>query len=120
MDHHYPGDESLILRDADLAGYSSSADGEKHRWSEASVWLTDSGNYFVAVVGKSSLPGEVDRHWAVFHTDADDLVRGLLRRWRAGRGLPPYLHVALSEAAVYDDDLNDALSDYETDHPAWR
>lgn len=113
MDFVYPGDESIVLRDADVSGTGTSFADDKDRWSEATVVLTDAGNYFVAVVGRSRLPNETDRHWAMFHEEPEELIRALCRRWRNHRGLPPYLHRALSEAAADDDRLNDALDEYE-------
>lgn len=114
MDYTYPGDESVILRDAEVAGTGTSFSGGD-RWSEATVVLTEAGNYFVAVVGKSDVANEVDRHWAVLHTDPVELLRALLRRGQSGgKTLPAYLHRALSDAAAEDDPLNDALDAYES------
>ena len=113
MDYCYPGDESIVLKDAEVLGFGTSFYEDKDRWSEATVVRTGLDNYFVSVVGKSALPGETDRHWAVFHEEPSELIRALSRRWSARRGLPPYLLVALSRAAAEDDDLNDALDEYE-------
>lgn len=114
MDFVYPGDESIVLKDAEVLGTGSSWADDKDRWSEATVVRTGLDNYFVAVVGKSALPGETDRHWSMFHEEPSELIRALSRRWRDRRGLPPYLHRALSVAAAEDADLDEALDDYES------
>lgn len=113
MDFVYPGDESIVLKDAEVLGFGTSFYEDKDRWSEATVVRTALDNYFVAVVGKSELPGETDRHWAIFHEEPAELIRSLSRRWSARRGLPPYLLVALAAAAAEDAALDDALDEYE-------
>lgn len=116
MTYTYPGDESIVLHDADVIGHSTSyREGQldAQRWSEATVVLTADLNYFVAVVGRSEVAGETDRHWALFHTDAIELIRALLRRQGDTKALPKYLHRALAEAAAEDDNLNEALDAYD-------
>lgn len=120
VDFLYPGDEQIVVRDAEILGFGSSrgeanSKGEasnKDRWSELTIVGTDKG-YFVAGVGKSILPGETDRHWCAAHPDAWTLVKGLMRPdGRGGKFLPVYAREALNSAAEVDYDVRDTVREF--------
>lgn len=109
MDFSYPGDEQIVVKDAEILGFGSSKGDTKDRWTELTIVGTETG-YFVAGVGRSRLPGETDRHWCSAYPEASKLVTGLLRPdGRGGKFMPNYGRDALESAADLDEDVNDAF-----------
>lgn len=68
----------------DLLGVGSSLKSGASRWHEVRIYRTTGGRYIVHKIGRSVLPGEVDRH-AVKVCDRPEGVRAALTsRDRAG------------------------------------
>lgn len=72
-----PADESVVIEDAELLGRITTDDGESRRWVEILLVGSDNG-YLVYGVGKSRVPGEIDRPWAKWYPEAFLVVRALL------------------------------------------
>jgi hypothetical protein len=72
------GDRSLVF-DGTRLGEGSSRRHQAPRWFEVQIYRTASGRYVVAGAGKSVLPGEVDRCWAVECDEPREVVRALTR-----------------------------------------
>jgi hypothetical protein len=115
MDFAYPGDNQIVVKDAEILGFGSSRTPGKDRWSEVTIVGTER-SYFVAVVGKSCAPGEVDFNTGLLFRTARDLVRGLVRRPEtpgAQPYMPRYSREALDSAAELDQDVFEALKSYD-------
>lgn len=72
------GDRSLVF-DGSRLGAGSSRRHEAPRWFQVEIFRTESGRYVVAGAGKSVLPGEVDRCWAVECETPQEVVKALTR-----------------------------------------
>lgn len=59
----FDGEREIRFRGV-LLGESSSHQSGKTRWIELSIYRTTGGNYIVAGVGRSTVPGETTRCWA--------------------------------------------------------
>lgn len=54
------GDRTLVFTGR-MLGESSSHEPGRTNWTEARIFMTTAGNYVVEIVGKTSVPGQVDR-----------------------------------------------------------
>ena len=113
VDFKYPGDEKIVVHGAEMLGFGTSDRTGKDRWTEVTVVGTETG-YFVAGSGHSRLPGETTRHWCAAFSDANELIKGLLRGdGRGGRYLPAYARTALELAGTLDQDVYESLEKYD-------
>ena len=95
----------------ELLGKSSSYDSEKVRWGEFYIYRTESGRYVVAGVGRSKVPGEIDRCWAQASDSPDAVIEKLTLIDEDGaRYLPFTARQLLDEAATRDQRLRDAYA----------
>lgn len=79
------------------------------RWTEVNVYKTDGGTYVGHVIGRSSLPGEVDIHTVHVAAHAKELVM----KMRLKNRIPQPSFEALDQASVADPTIDKALSDAE-------
>lgn len=63
--------------EGELLAFASSRQGEARRWTELSVYRTDSGRWVLAGNGRSIIPGEVDRPWTKVFEDPAPLIEAL-------------------------------------------
>lgn len=102
-------DERTIRIEGELIGESSSADGNKARWIEIQIFITESGKYVVAGIGKSSNPGETDRPWVHVCTSPQGVVETLYLEDEDGvMYLTRVARTAIEQAARADEKLRDA------------
>lgn len=80
MDFTLPrtGDRDLSFQ-GDLLATSSSRRGNARRWLELSLYRTTAGSYVVYGVGRTQVPDEVDRTWAVIADSPGDAIHALER-----------------------------------------
>lgn len=99
------GELPLIFEGEELGFATSFRDG-KDRWFEVMIYRTASGRYVVNGIGRSLLPGEEDRSWAIICEKPAEVIEALKRTSPDGVS---YLSVtathALLEAARLDHDL---------------
>jgi len=50
----------------------------KPRWTEFDLYLTTFGEFVLQGVGRSRVPGETDRHWAVISEDPIDVLDSIV------------------------------------------
>jgi len=112
MEQHEVRDRHRAIRfKGELLGKSSSYDSDKERWGEFYVYRTESGRYVVAGVGKSNVPGEIDRCWAQVSESPDAVIEKLtLIDPDGARYLPWTARQLLDEAASKDPQLRDAYA----------
>lgn len=92
-----------------LATASSKAAG-KTRWSEISIYRTDSGKYIVHGVGKSTVRGEVDRSWCNVITSGAGVIERLTRKEDGVQFMPRIPNRAVAEAAaILDQEIHAAF-----------
>ena len=72
------GDLPLIFKGEEI-GFSSSFRSGKDRWFEVAIFRTASGRYVVNGIGRSSIPGEEDRSWAIVCDRPDEVVEAMKR-----------------------------------------
>lgn len=92
------GERTLCFEGAKVASVSSEMP-VKDRWSELTIYLTVSGQWILAGVGRSRIPGEVDRPWVVTSDDPVDIVAAVVGHdtsWLAKRLLSESLLSLLS------------------------
>jgi hypothetical protein len=83
----YDGCAMLRFEGERVATASSEMPG-KDRWCELSIFRVEDGSWVLAGVGKSRVPGEHDRRWAVVSRDPVDIVAAVCGRdtsWLAKR-----------------------------------
>lgn len=99
------GELPLIFEGQELGFASSFRDG-KDRWFDVMIYRTASNRYVVNGIGRSDLPGEEDRSWAIVCDRPEEVIEALKRTSPEG---VTYLSVtathALLEAARRDQDL---------------
>ena len=89
---------------------SSSLGELGERWTETRIYRTSGGNYVVAGVGKSTVPGETDRPWAHVSESAEGVVESL--HAVDADGVRYLTHVntdALEQAGAVDPDIRAAF-----------
>jgi hypothetical protein len=70
--------ESTITFEGVRIAHVSAELPSKDRWSEFTIWLTTHGEWVLQGVGRSRVPGEVDREWAVISKDPADVLDAIL------------------------------------------
>lgn len=102
------GDRELQFRGR-LLGESTSQNGRKERWAEIQIYLTDGGNYIVAGIGRSTVPGEIDKKWAQVCEEPEAVIERLhLYDDNGGRYIPWVSQQALRLACDEDQRLTEA------------
>lgn len=105
----YDGEREIRFKGQRL-GHASSYQRGKSRWAEISIYKTHGGNYIVAGVGRSTVPGEVDRRWAQVCERPHGVIEKLHMLDDDGsRYLPFTSKRALEEARAIDHDLDRAF-----------
>jgi hypothetical protein len=89
-------------------GHSSSQRPESPRWTEVTVFRAGNGGFIVREVGRSLVPGEVDRVRTYSGHDARVIVAELVR---GKRGLSIVAEEAVNEAADSDQSFAASLRD---------
>lgn len=95
------GDRLLCFDGAKVASVSAELP-TKDRWTELEVYITVAGQWVLAGVGRSRVPGEIDRHWAVTSDNPVDIVAAIVGHdtsWLAKRLLSESL-LALLPAGI--------------------
>jgi hypothetical protein len=83
----------------------------KTRWAELRIFKTDEGRYVVAGVGKSEVPGEVDRPWATISDTPVGVIERLVLVDSDGlRYLPRSSRVLVLQAAQRDEGIKEAYA----------
>ncbi len=94
-------DRDLTFTGVKLADQTSHTPG-KAQWTELRLYRTDTGRYVIQAVGRSELPGQVDRHTVTVVDNPEAMVAAMRQTGDAG----PYLTIialdALDEAAATD------------------
>lgn len=92
-----------------VLGESSSHRSGKDRWIEISIFKTNGGKYIVAGVGKTTVTGETERHWAHVADQPEGCIESLhLYDGDGVRYLTRTAKVALATAITLDDRLRAA------------
>lgn len=103
------GDVSLVF-DGLLLGSASSRRPDADRWFEVKIFKTTGGTYVVAGAGRSALPGERDRCWAVTCAEPLEVVRALTRRDEDGvEFITRTASDALEQSSRVDEAVRDAF-----------
>ena len=108
----YDGDREIRFTGTTL-GHASSYPGRdpnKVRWIELSVYKTKGGNYVVAGVGRTNVPGERERRWAHVCEEPEGAIEALHLYDRDGvKYLTRTAREALAQACAQDAALRDAF-----------
>jgi hypothetical protein len=99
-----PQGERTLVIEGELLAHASSRQGLAPRWTELTLYKTVSGRYVLAGVGKSALPGEVDRAWAKVADGPEGAVNFLYMQDDAGVRYMTRAARAVAELAVGQDD----------------
>src|SRR4051794_28044646 len=73
----YDEDGREIRFRGELIGGATSHRPGKERWIEMSVHRTEGGNFIVSGVGRTTIPGEVERFWAHVCEEPEGVVEAL-------------------------------------------
>jgi len=99
-------DGRTLQFEGELLGHATSRDEPGlQRWNEISIYKTSMGNYVAAQVGKSLVPGEVDRSDGRSSKEPRDIVKFLARRGF----LTATAREALQQAGKLDPAIADAM-----------
>lgn len=79
----------------------SSDSPSKQRWTEFDLFISESDEWILQGIGRTSIKGEKDRYWAIVSADPNDVLEALWVKSSAARKL-------LSEAMNY---LSDCVCD---------
>lgn len=102
----------------DVIGQATTQEPGKERWAEVTIYRTRSGKYVVAGCGRTTVFGEVDRHWAHSSGTPEGVIEALyMYDADEVRYLPHVNRRALEAAAANDIPINDASIGY-TEHVA--
>ena len=102
--------ETLVTFTGVRLAFASSQTPNKTRWSEISIYRTDSGKYIVHGVGRSIIRGECDRPWCNVVEGAAGVIERLTRREGGVSYMPNIPNRAVAEAAaIVDEDIHDAF-----------
>lgn len=93
-----------------LATTSSRRAGQ-NRWTELTLYKTDSGKYVIESIGKSDLDGETDRTTAKIADSPAGVRKSLLRFGREGAYLTYQAQDLLTAAVRVDPALQSALEE---------
>lgn len=103
--------ERDITFDGAMIATASSEDNGKDRWSEMSLYLIDDGRYVVHGVGRSRVPGEVDRYWACVCNTPAAVIQALTRTSAKDQSYMPTLNIQLlRRGSQIDNALQEASS----------
>jgi hypothetical protein len=84
------------------------------RWFETRLYRDDEGDYKIEIIGKSIVPGEVDRI-RVEHTSSAHAVVDFLALGEPGhRYIPKISRKVLHEAADEDEAIGEAIDDFDS------
>lgn len=105
----WTGDTDIEF-EADHLASSSSADGNRDRWTELDLYRTPSGTYLILGAGCSRLDGEVRFDWMNVQRTGRDVVRALTKR-RADRQttMTRVSRDLLEAASAKDSEIEDAF-----------
>lgn len=103
-------DDRAVEFRGELLGSASSQRPGKDRWSEISIYRTAAGQYVISGVGRTQVPGEVDRVWAKVSGTPEGVIETLhMYDSDEVRYLPWTNKSALLEAARNDPTLQRAM-----------
>lgn len=78
--HIIPRDGTTPLRFTGIElGHADSFEPGKQRWSELTLYRTDTGKYVVHGEGVTDVPGEDNRNWAAVCDNPEDVLKSLYR-----------------------------------------
>ena len=101
--------ERLIEFSGTMLGSASSDTGNKVRWIEISIYMTEGGKYIVSGVGKTSVEYETDRPWAHVCTTAKGVIKVLTMSDKSGTEyLTNTARDAIDQCCMVDSDMRDA------------
>lgn len=101
-------DIDLVFDGVLLVDLSSHVEGQS-RWTETRIYRTTTGKWVTEVVGKTLVPGEVDRYAVAVHKQPEKVRIGLMRRMDGERYLTDMGRKALTMAAEVDPELRPGL-----------
>lgn len=106
--HIIPRDGTTPLRFTGIElGHSDSFEQGKQRWSELTVYRTDTGKYVIHGEGVTDVPGEDNRSWAAVCDNADGVLAALYRENNQGmRYLTRMAQDVLDQAAANDEQID--------------
>lgn len=76
--------DQTLRFEGDLLGHATTHEPGRSRWHEVSIYKTSLGEYVVHKVGRSIVPGEIDRNTAFVSETADGAIDCLYTRNRGG------------------------------------
>jgi hypothetical protein len=105
----YDGDREIRFT-GELLGHASSQRPGKERWIELSIHLTKGGNYIVAGIGRTDVPGERERRWAHVCEEPGGVIEAMhLYDRDSVRYLTRTARECLAQACTRDTALRDAF-----------
>lgn len=114
MRHVVPAGDRDVAFNGELLGRATSEQPGKRRWAEVTLYRTEAGSYVVAGVGRTTVPGEDDRHWAhVSETPQGAIEQLHMYDNDDVRYMPNVSKRALAEAMDRDERLRDAYATEE-------
>ena len=109
--HEVINHDRVLVFDGTLLGSSSSKSSSKSRWNEIRIFKTTGGSYIVAGIGRTEVPGEVDRCWAHIAEDAEGVVELLyIVDADSIRYMTNTARAAIEQAAAVDDKIRKAFA----------
>lgn len=99
------GNVDLVFDGELLAEQSTREDGAQ-RWAELRIWRTDTGKYVTQRLGRSIVPGEVDKIVTRIVNDPANIAEALMSRQGDATFLSNFALDALAEAARKDPALD--------------
>lgn len=95
------GDIDLVFEGELLAERSTHEEGAQ-RWAELRIWRTDSGKYVTQRLGKTTIPGEVDKIHVRILLDPSKVAEALRSKQGGAEFMSHLARHALDEAAEKD------------------
>jgi hypothetical protein len=78
----------------------------KNRWIELRLYRTQAGSYVLEGIGRTTVPGEIDRCWAQVSDEPEGIIERLYLYSENGqRYIPHTSRALLLQASRYDENL---------------
>lgn len=84
MEFHVKNYDQTLRFEGELLGHSTTHETGRSRWHEVSIYKTSIGEYVIHKVGRSEVPGEIDRNTAFVSETPEGAIECLYTRNRGG------------------------------------
>ena len=101
--YFYQDGHTTTQFDGELIAHVSSASPSKQRWTEFDLFITLDEEWILQGIGRTTVPAEKDRYWAIVSKDPNEVLEALWVKSRAARKLLSSAMTYLAECVCEDE-----------------